>query len=266
MSLEFLALSQLAARAGAEELAKYADQIKATEKGPRDLVTQADVASQKRIKEMIADRFPEHLFLGEEADDHAEMIARFSDPNSPPCWIVDPLDGTTNYVHQLTPYAVSIAVMVGGKIVAGTVYDPTSDECFSAAIGMGATLNGTRIHSSSVKHIKDSLVAASFSSKVTTESLEYRQFGAMLEECQGLRRLGSAALNLCYVAAGRLDGYWATSVKTWDVAAAWLILSEAKGSLSNLDGKPADVKRPRFVASANSTLHAKILAVIGGVK
>ncbi len=177
-------------------------------------------------------------------------------------WIVDPLDGTTNYVHGLDNYCVSVALRHRNEVVLGTVYDPSRDECYSAIKDQGAVLNGSRITTSDTARLEKALVAASFPARVQRDSAEVRRFLEVLYRCQALRRLGSAALNLCYVASGRLDAYWATTVKIWDVAAGTLIVREAGGVVTDLNGGPLNLDRPRFVSASNTTLHAELASVL----
>jgi myo-inositol-1(or 4)-monophosphatase len=225
------------------------------EKGPADLVTQADMASQEAIRQIIRDHFPDHAFVSEEDDTH---IAEGYQSR----WIVDPLDGTTNYVHQVPHYAVSVAYEHRGEVVAGAVFDPVRDECFTAAKGAGARLNGRPIRASRVVDLSQALVAASFSAKVEADSPEIDQFIRVLLACQGVRRTGSAALNLCYVAAGRFDAFWAMSTKAWDVAAGMLLVLEAGGIVTSLSGRPLDLAQPHPVASATAALHGPFRALL----
>jgi len=260
---ELLPVCEKAARAGAAVLLEWQGKINASEKGPRDLVTEADVASQNVIREIVLAAFPEHRFLGEE--DSPEVIAAETS-DSEYRWLVDPLDGTTNYVHQLPGFAVSIGVEHKGELVAGVVYDPRLDECFAAAKGNGATLNGEPIKTSECTQINHALVATGFSIDVAQGSIEIERFIEMLPECQALRRLGSAALNLCYLANGRMDGYWAVSVKIWDIAAGVVILREAGGVITDIEHKPFNPKQPRFVAAANTVLQNEMFRVLDRAK
>jgi myo-inositol-1(or 4)-monophosphatase len=257
MSQLFLTIAERAARAGGAILLEYQHRITGREKGPRDLVTEADLASQRCIREILHAEFAEHDFLGEEDDPHA-----------PPAtgrdyrWIVDPLDGTLNYVHGLQAYAVSIALEHCGEIIAGAIFDPILDECYAAAKDAGAWLNGNPIKTSGCQKAEAALVAASFSPLVDPDSLEVKRFIAALEACQGVRRLGSAALNLAYVAAGRLDAYWATSVKIWDVAAGVLLVREAGGLVTHVAGGELDLKTPELLASASEALKRELTSIL----
>lgn len=237
-------------------LLDWAGRFAVREKGPSDLVTEADFASQQVIRQHVLSAFPDHGFVGEENGENFR-------PDAPYRWIVDPLDGTTNYVHQLPQYAVSIALERQGRVVAGTVFDPVANECFTAAAGQGSFLNGRRLRVSNVNELSQALVAASFPAHVERDAQEIGDFIEMLLRAQALRRMGSSALNLCYVAAGRFDAYWATETKMWDVAAGFLMIEEAGGVISNLQGGPYDLHKPRFVAAANAALQQQIIAVLG---
>lgn len=258
----FVDVCETAARAGGKLLVDMQGQITVREKNPKDLVTEADIASQKAIQAVIHEEYPDHLFVGEE-DVHDPNGSRFRDAvNAKYCWIVDPLDGTTNYVHRLQSYCVSVALLEYGIPTAGVVYDPVTDECFRATRGGGAWLNAARITISDCTSLERALIAASLSANVSRESIEVARFVEVLHRCRGLRRLGSAALNLSFVAAGRLDGYWATSVKIWDVAAGFLLVEEAGGKLSDLCGGKVDLWHPRFVAASSTSLQLELIAAI----
>ncbi len=245
---DYLALCEQAARAGGEVLLSWIGRFEVREKGPSDLVTEADWASQEAIRKILLTAFPQHGFISEEADAPRDATAEY-------CWVVDPLDGTTNYVHQLPHYAVSVALVHRGRPIVGAVFDPVHGECFTAAEGQGAHLNGRPIHASQVRDLSQALAAASFSAKVEPDSPEIDLFIAALLSCQAVRRTGSAALNLCYVAAGRLDAFWALSTKAWDVAAGVLLVEEAGGVVTRLDGGPLALDLPHPVASATRPLH-----------
>lgn len=252
----YIDVCEAAARQGGRVLMDWLGRIEAREKAPKDLVTEADVASQEAIAKLILDAFPDHGFLGEESGADGARVSR---PDEEYCWVVDPLDGTTNYVHQFPNFSVSVALEQRGQLLAGTIFDPISDECFVATRGGGAFLNGQPLRVSSCGQLREALVAASFSADVDRTSEEISGFLEVLVECQALRRIGSAALNLAYLAAGRLDGYWATSVKPWDVAAGVLLIQEAGGVLTGIDGGPFDLARPLFAAAATPDLHAQLL-------
>ena len=262
---EFSEVCETAARAGGQILLDWQGRFKVQQKAPKDLVTEADLESQRVIREILLQAFPEHDFLGEEdwANDQADHAA----PNATNGfrWIVDPLDGTTNYVHQLHGFSVSVALEHDGELLVAAVFDPISGECFTAARGGGAFLNGDPIAVSDCKEMPQALIASSFSARVNRESPEVVRFIEVLLACQALRRLGSAALNLSYLAAGRLDAYWATSVKSWDVAAGVLLVREAGGIVSSLDGGPLDLDHPRFASAATADLHGQLLETLATV-
>jgi myo-inositol-1(or 4)-monophosphatase len=246
---------EAAARAGGAVLRAWEGRFRAREKGRSDLVTEADLASQDTILKLLSTEFPDHGFLGEEG------AHRDCGPDAPR-WIVDPLDGTTNYVHGVPNYSVSVALERAGGVLVGTVYDPCSDECFTATLGGGAYLNGKRLAVSTVERMSQALVATSFSTSVQRGDPEVREFVEVLVTSQAARRMGSSALNLCYVAAGRFDAYWASTTKTWDVAAGFLLVSEAGGVVTGLDGGPVDLVRPRFISAATPALHDELRRIL----
>jgi myo-inositol-1(or 4)-monophosphatase len=260
---EYLQVAEHAARAGGAVLQDWLGRIVAREKSPKDLVTEADVASQHVIEETLLAAFPDHAFLGEEESSAGNENSDSLDwVNQSFCWVVDPLDGTVNYVHGLQPFAVSIALMQEGQPIVGVVYDPCSGECYTAERGQGAHLNGEPLRSSDCESLDQSLVAASFPPDVPRGALEISQFVEMLHQTQALRRLGSAALNLSYLAAGRLDAYWATSPKAWDIAAGVLIAEEAGAVITNLAGLPLHWGQPELAAAATSRLHEQMVAIL----
>ena len=252
---EYLEVSRRAARAGGEVLLDWADRFAVREKGRADLVTEADLASQEAIRRLLSEAFPDHGFLGEEnGADHAGRDGYR--------WIVDPLDGTTNYVHGLHQYAVSIGLERRGTLLVGTVYDPNADECFSAAAGGGAWLNDRPLKVSGVERLEQALVAASLPPAADRHHPAAAEFLTVMERVQAIRRMGSSALNLCYLAAGRVDAYWARDTKIWDIAAGFLLVTEAGGVLTDYTGGPVDIVRPRFVAAATRSLHAELSDVL----
>lgn len=244
-----------AARAGGAVLLDWAGRFAAREKGPADLVTEADLASQEAVRGILLGTFPDHGFLGEE--NGASTVGKDGYR-----WIVDPLDGTTNYVHGLSQFAVSIALERHGKPLVGCVYDPKADDCFYAARGRGAFVNEQKLQVSDVRELSQALIAMSFPPRVTRNDINVQDFLNVIERAQAVRRMGSSALNLCYVAAGRLDAYWARDTKAWDVAAGFLIVEEAGGKLTNLAGGAPDLERPQFIAAATAELHAEVARIL----
>lgn len=228
------------------------------EKGPKDLVTDADIAAQKEIESVLLGAFPTHEFVGEESGrDQCSSLIRDRSKEShelPWTWVVDPLDGTANYVHRLPNFAVSIALVRGDMVWLGVVYDPMSRELFSSIRGEGAFLHEKPIRSSGCVRMEDALVAVSFPPQVHRGSPVVGQFLNVLEQSQSIRRLGSAALNLCYVGAGRLDAYWANRLKPWDMAAGALIAEEAGAVITNIRGEETTIWQQEVLASASPEL------------
>ncbi|MEL7267362.1 MAG: inositol monophosphatase family protein, partial [Planctomycetota bacterium] len=227
-----LELAIVAARAGAVELMQRIETRTVSEKNPKDLVTDADLAAQQAIFSMLREACPNDALVGEE-EGHTcppESVAGNAD-DAPACWVVDPLDGTVNFVHRLRGFAVSIGLWARGKMRIGVIYDPCADEIFTALDGAGAACNGVAMHSSRETQIDASMICCSFPAGVRRDAVEVQQFVNVLEASRSVRRLGSCALNLCYVADGRLDGYWATSVKAWDCGAGFVIAREAGAAL-----------------------------------
>ena len=262
---EFVTVCEKAARAAGGVLLDWRGKFHVREKGPADLVTEADEASQEMIRQILLGEFPEHGFVGEEDIDADLTDVDGGSQSSSDCeyrWIVDPLDGTTNYVHGLQSYSVSIALQRHSELVVGVVFDPVLDECYTAVAGQGARLNGSPLHTSGVTRFQDALVATSLPPKVKPDSTEVRLFLETMYRSQAIRRLGSAALNLCYLAAGRLDGYWAMSINAWDVAAGILLAREAGGIVTAIDGGAFDLDDPKFAAAANLPLHGELVQIL----
>ncbi len=247
---DYLDAAQEAARRAADVLEQWRSRFRVQEKGRFDLVTDADVASQQSIREFLSRRFPHHDFLGEE-----DKSAKARPPSdAPPTWIVDPLDGTTNYVHDCPFYSVSIGLQIAGELVVGVVYDPPHQELFRAAKGQGAWLGDQRLSTSRIDRLENSLLATGLPANLRgREKLLdwWRYFGL---RTQAIRRTGSTALNLAYIAAGRFDGYWAFDNYAWDVAAGVVLVREAGGIVTNVDGSPFDPYTPDAMAS-NGPLH-----------
>jgi myo-inositol-1(or 4)-monophosphatase len=221
-------------------------------KGGIDLVTDADRMSEACVLREIKARHPGHAILSEEAGLAVEGSSGYR-------WVVDPLDGTTNYAHHLPHFSVSIAVESAGRVLAGAVYDPMRDELFSAARGLGATLNGERIRPSAASDLLRSLLVTGFPYDVREQP--HKPVGLlvhMLGKAQGIRRLGSAALDLAYVASGRLDGYFEFGLKPWDLAAGAIIVEEAGGAISGIDGQSWRLNQGDVLASAPGVAQALV--------
>jgi len=225
-------------------------------KGRIDLVTAADIEAEQMFRSLVASRFPDHAVIGEEtAVDPAARDAKFQ-------WIIDPVDGTTNFAHGLALFSVSIALQIDNRLEVGVVYDPIAEELFTAERGQGARLNGLPLHVSRTASLEDALLCTGFPYTIREERMkQVRVFAAFLPEARAVRRLGSAALDLAYVAAGRLDGFWEEILKAWDMAAGALLVEEAGGTISGVDGTAYD-PFSGHIAASNGHLQPGILDVI----
>ena len=251
----FLTAATEAAQIGGQELVSRMGTAKVREKGKRDFVTEADLASQKAIGLHLQNAFPEHRFLGEE-DDPAlnHSVLPKDDTESPFCWVVDPLDGTTNYVHQLPSFSVSIGLLYLGQPIVAVVWDPILKDLYQATLGGGATRNGQPISVSNCESIDRAMVIISLAKGVTRADAQVQQLIELLETAGTIRRLGSAALNLCYVASGCSDSYWANNLKVWDVAAGYLIAAEAGAVLKQQSGESVNLLKPDLICCATEKL------------
>jgi len=271
-----LQICETAAHAGGRVLLDWVGRFGVSNKGPRDLVTEADFASQREIRQIVLGAFPDHGFIGEESlPEYAADGQPGSQPGShqaaggPPLrWMVDPLDGTSNYVHGFPAWCVSIALARGDEILVGTVYDPVRDECFTAQLGGGAWLNGKPIAVSGCVLLSESLVALSFPPHVSTESVPVADFLAVVPHVHSARRTGSTALNLAWLACGRLDAFWVRKIACWDVAAGLLIFREAGGRLSGFAEGPAALEwvsldQPAFIAACTLEVLAELRTRLG---
>ena len=231
--------------------------LEITRKGEVDLVTQVDLTLEKMIAEAIHGRFPDHTVLGEEGWREGE--AREADS----AWFVDPLDGTTNYVHGYPMFCVSIALTQRGDILLGAIYDPLRDELFYAAKGEGATLNGRRLVVSDTDRLISSLLSTGFPyQRATLPDNNVALLSKVIDRIQGVRRSGSVALDLAYVAAGRLDGHWELHVKPWDTAAGGLLVKEAGGRITGMEGEAWNPFEANVVAS-NGKIHDGLVTALG---
>jgi myo-inositol-1(or 4)-monophosphatase len=220
-------------------------------KGPLDLVTEADQAAEALIATRLRAAFPDHDLLGEEGSRSENTDARYR-------WVVDPLDGTTNFAHGLPTFAVSIALEDAGLPVVGVVYDPMRQELFRAIKGGGALLNAEPIRVSRTERISSAVLVTGFAHTLEQRRLQGQAWAGMLERVRALRQTGSAALNLCYVAAGRLDGYWERGIQPWDVSAGALLVSEAGGEVTDRAGGPFNA-HDRVVVATNGMLHQELI-------
>lgn len=263
MDQRHLEVAIAAARAGAAELMLRRDSRVVSEKAPKDLVTDADLASQKAIRDVLEASFPGYAFVGEEeGENHPPDAVRAGEETAPPCWVVDPLDGTVNFVHGLQNFAVSIGLYAAGKMRLGVILDPVYDELFTAIDGKGAWCNGRVMSTSKCESMSHSLIACSFPAGIDRQSPEICRFIEVLERCQSLRRLGSCALNMCYVADGRLDAYWANSVQPWDSAAGTVVAREAGATITRFDGGPFDDWNPKFCLAGTTHLQSQLTELL----
>ena len=242
-------------RAGAIQLAHFGRDIQISKKGSIDLVTEVDVAVEKMVRELISERLPDHQVLGEEFGGATTVP-------SGPCWVLDPIDGTTNYAHGLPIFCASLALEINGIAQVAAIFDPNRQELFTAERGGGAFVNGQRLRVSTADALVDALLVTGFPYDVHHRVDEIvGLFGAFVGQARAVRRLGSAAIDLCYVAAGRMDGFWEQDLKPWDVAAGALIVEEAGGRVTNLKGDGFSSRSPEVLAS-NGRLHAAMLTLI----
>ncbi len=248
-------LERLAHQAGEILRLGYEHEHQVDYKGAIDLVTEVDHQSEGLLLAEIQRLFPGHQIVSEEI---GLVPGRLGDQ-----WYVDPLDGTVNYAHGVPFFSISIAYAHNAIITLGVVYDPMRDEMFSAELGLGARLNGRRLQVSKVTELQRSLLVTGFpydAWSTPRNNLEY--YGRFAKLTQGVRRLGSAALDLSYVAAGRLDGYWELSLKPWDVAAGGLVASEAGATVTNLQGQADYLTPPCSLLAAPPSLYARMKAVL----
>jgi myo-inositol-1(or 4)-monophosphatase len=223
-----------------------------------DLVTEMDQRAERFIVERLLEAFPDHAVLAEESG--------ATDGRSEYRWVIDPLDGTTNYAHGLPIFAVSVALERAGVVELGVAYDPSRDECFVAQRGQGATLGGEPIRVSGVDSLDRALLVTGFPYDIrTTGETNLPEYAALSVRAQAVRRLGSAVLDLCYVACGRLDGFWEQALGPWDMAAGGLIVQEAGGRVTNVRGGPWHLEGPGVLAS-NGLVHDEILAGLGNAR
>jgi myo-inositol-1(or 4)-monophosphatase len=244
------AMTAIAREAGELLMGYFARHVKIEYKGDADLVTEADRASESLILDRIQARFPRHDVLGEEG-------ARL-ETGSDYKWYVDPLDGTTNFAHGFPVFCVSMGLEYKGQIVAGVVYDPTRDEMFSAEKGSGAYLNQRRMHVSKTSRLLESLVATGFPSHKRHKNPNIHFYHQITLRTHGVRRAGSAALDLACVASGRFDAFWEFNLNPWDLAAGVLLVEEAGGQVSGFFGQPFRIQ-DRDVVATNGLIHAELL-------
>jgi myo-inositol-1(or 4)-monophosphatase len=252
---ELLHVAAEAARLGGRVLLDWRSRFSVQTKGRNDFLTDADLASQEAVQSFLAARCPDLGFLGEESRKGDD----FEPPRClQPLWVVDPLDGTTNYVHGIPVFAVSIGLVVAHEPVLGAIYDPSRDELFHGARGVGAWLGGDRLQTSSTCRLADALLSSGFPPDLTGQEHTLEVWRHLSLHARSLRRTGCTSLNLAYVAAGRHDGFWTHQAWPWDAAAGAALVCSAGGSVTNLDGSDYDLWTLDIVAS-NDPLHSELL-------
>jgi myo-inositol-1(or 4)-monophosphatase len=249
---------QTARDAGAILVDRLGRALQVSNKGDIDLVTEADVASENII-ERIKSHYPRHAILAEESG-ATEFVAGTGEWK----WIIDPLDGTTNYAHGYPCFCVSIGLEHAGAIELAVIYDPMRDELFAAERGQGATLNGRRIRVSEIDELNSAMLCTGFPYNVRERPNFARDFANFTMEAQAVRRDGSAAIDLAYLACGRFDGFWEDGLNAWDVAAGVLLIEEAGGLVTDFDGGKLDIYTPKVLAS-NGLIHNAMRRVLGTI-
>ena len=246
--------TRIAREAGAILLDYASRDFAITNKGRINLVTEADHASEDHIKKAILANYPDHQILAEESGVHAS--------SSDYIWIIDPLDGTTNFAHGVPCYGVSIGIEYQGKMIAGVIYDPSQDDVYAAERGSGAFRNGVRIKASGVKRLEEALLVSGFPYDVREQMNRYLPaWEAFLASAQGVRRLGAASIDMCYVACGYFDGFWEFGLNPWDTAAGWVLIEEAGGKVTKTNGLPFENARPDLLAT-NGLIHEQMMEVL----
>jgi myo-inositol-1(or 4)-monophosphatase len=255
--VQYLEFAIDVARKAGEILRHYSTREKFVEsKGRANLVTAADKESEALIIEAIRKRYPEHAILAEESG------ALSGSGRAQAKWIIDPLDGTTNFAHQYPFYCVSIGLEQDGAVTCGVVYDPLRDEMFSGAVGLGSFLNGKRLAVSDVSQLSDALLITGFPYNLR-DNIDrlVGHFKTFLNDSQAVRRGGSAALDLCYLAVGRCDGFWEMNLHPWDTAAGKVILEQAGGRVTDYQGNPFSIYLKQIVAS-NTHIHGEMIRIL----
>ena len=249
---------ETAREAGQILLEKFGRKIEISKKGKINLVTEADFASEKLIIEKIRSRYPKHSILAEES---GESNAAVTSGENVWKWIIDPLDGTTNYAHGYPCFCVTIALEHQGEIVLGVTFDPTRDELFAAEKGQGATLNNKKISVSETSALSEALIVTGFPYNFAEKDNFVDHLNDFLVHSRGVRRDGSAAIDMAYVACGRFDGFWEEGLNPWDVAAGVLLIEEAGGRISYYDNSPFSIYKAPICAS-NDLIHSEMLEIL----
>lgn len=225
-------------------------------KGENDLVTEADRASERLVIERLTKHYPTHAIVAEEGGGH--------DSTSSFRWYVDPLDGTTNFAHSFPCFNVTLALEHEGELIAGVIFDPINEELFTAERGAGAFLNGNRIHVSKVPKLEGALVATGFPSRKRHQSINIHFYHQLGMATHGVRRCGSAAIDLAFVACGRLEAFWEFGLNPWDMAAGRLLVAEAGGKFSGMHGEPHQLRGPDLLVD-NGLIHEEIVELFGEI-
>ncbi len=244
-------------RAGDIQIEKFGTGVRVDKKGAIDLVTEVDLDIERMFRAMVAERFPDHDVLAEELGDSGARGARHR-------WVFDPIDGTTNFAHGVPIFCASLALEIDGEAAVAAVYDPNRQELFTAEAGVGSWLNGQRLKASTNATVLESMLVTGFPYNVHQQADEFlKVFGQVLTQARAVRRLGSAAIDICWVAAGRMDGFWEASLKPWDTRAAALILEEAGGRVTAMDGQRW-VPEDGDILATNGLIHDEILRILEG--
>ena len=254
--MPFLEIAERIAREAGAVLMEHYGRIGFELKGDFDLVTAADRASEKLVVERLTAHFPEHGIIAEEGGGHTS--------SSEYRWYVDPLDGTTNFAHGYPAFNVTLALEKGSEMIAGVIFDPLHNEMFRAGLGAGAYLNDAPISVSSAHRLEDSLVSTGFPAQNRGSNFNIHFYHQMAMSTHGVRRGGSAAIDLAYVACGRLEAFWEFGLKPWDLAAGKLIVTEAGGAATDMKGKPHAIGSPHLVAT-NGAIHAETLQLFSEI-
>jgi myo-inositol-1(or 4)-monophosphatase len=241
-------------RAGELQIAKFGTGIRIDKKGTIDLVTEVDLEVERMFRALVAERFPDHDVLAEELD--------IKPTGARHRWVFDPLDGTTNFAHGVPIFCASLALEIDGRPMVAAVYDPNRRELFTAERGIGSWLNGQRLKTSATSSVLEAMLVTGFPYNIHQEAEAFlKVFGNVLKHARAVRRLGSAAIDMCWVAAGRMDGFWEASLKPWDTMAAALILEEAGGKVTGMDGKTWDPYRGDILGT-NGRIHDEVLRLL----
>jgi myo-inositol-1(or 4)-monophosphatase len=247
---------EIAREAGALLAELFTQPLEIAYKRRADLVTRADRSSEALIVGRLRERFPDHAIVAEEGGNHRST--------SEYCWYVDPLDGTTNYAHGFPVYCVSLGLAYRGEVITGVVYDPTHNDLYTAERGTGAYLNQQRLHVSRTENLSESLVATGFAPFATNHDLNVQFYFRFTELTHGIRRAGSAALDLCCVAAGRFEGFWELKLNPWDKAAGTLLVTEAGGRVTDVRGGAFNLLGEDVFAS-NGLVHDQMLEIFAPI-